>query len=68
MKYTVIDTLQVTYIIDGDEATEKSIQTAAAKLQEGMKSRLAADDVVVLGHKVLIHDEEGIANDSQGNS
>lgn len=68
MKYTVIDTLQVTYIIDGDEATEKSIQTDAAKLQESMKSRLAADDVVVLGHKVFIHDEEGIANDSRGNS
>lgn len=56
MKYTVIDTYEVTYILNN--TTEEEIQAKADKMRDFVKVHLDADDVVHTHHQVIVHDEE----------
>lgn len=58
MKYTVIDTFEVTYILDGKDTTEEKIQRDYAGMAGFAKRALQADDVVHTRHQVFVHDEE----------
>lgn len=56
MKYTVIDTYEVTYILGN--TTEEEIQAKVDKVRDFVKEHLDADDVVHTRHQVFVHDEE----------